>query len=173
MLAIVTLILMASMGGGFLLLPVLIPAHLWAARRSGSLGRVGWSLLPAASLAMVVWAGVYVSIGESKPAIWLVPLLVVVGAFWAIQYVLAKDQRRLPDRFGARPPQAADPDRSAPPVRSWPASTREAPSALAASRSVWQAVARPGLLGTPVDRSVSVLRAIRSSTFLIASQRTI
>lgn len=92
-LAIVTLILMASMGGGFLLLPVLIPAHLWAARRSGSLGRVGWSLLPAASLAMVVWAGVYVSIGESKPAIWLVPLLVVVGAFWAIQHVLAKDQR--------------------------------------------------------------------------------
>lgn len=97
MLAIVTLILMASMGGGFLLLPVLIPAHLWAARRSGSLGRVGWSLLPVASLAMVAWAGLYVSIGESKPAIWLVPLLVVVGAFWAIQYVLAKDQRPLPD----------------------------------------------------------------------------
>lgn len=97
MLAIVTLILMASMGGGFLLLPVLIPAYLWAARRSGSLGRVGWSLLPAASLAMVTWAGLYVSIGESKPAIWLVPLLVVVGAFWAIQYVLAKDQRPLPE----------------------------------------------------------------------------
>ena len=95
MLAVVTLILMASMGGGFLLLPVLIPAHLWAARRSGSLGRAAWSLLPAASLAMVVWAAVYVSIGESKPAIRLLPLLVIVGAFGAIQYLLAKDQRRV------------------------------------------------------------------------------
>lgn len=79
-LATATLLLFASMGGGFLLLPALIPAHVWAARRSGRFGRLGWSLLPAAGLGMVTWAGVYVAIGESKPAIWLLPALVVVAA---------------------------------------------------------------------------------------------
>lgn len=76
-LGVVTVLLMASMGGGFLLLPLLIPAHVWAARRSGRLGRAGWSLLPAASLAMVTWVAVYVSIGESKPTIWLLPVVVL------------------------------------------------------------------------------------------------
>lgn len=80
-LGIVTVMLMASMGGGFLLLPVLVPAHVWAARRSGSLGRVGWSLLPAASVAMVAWALVYVAVGESKPTIWLVPMLALAATF--------------------------------------------------------------------------------------------
>lgn len=88
-LAIVTLLLMLSMGGGFLLLPALVPAHVWAARRSGPLGRVGWSFLPAASLAMVTWAAVYVSVGESKPAIWLLPSLVLIAGLVTIQ-ALAK-----------------------------------------------------------------------------------
>ena len=79
-LAIVTLLLMASMGGGFLLLPLLIPAHIWAARRSGRLGQVGWSLLPAVSVAMVTWAGVYLLAGESKPIIWLLPLIALAVA---------------------------------------------------------------------------------------------
>lgn len=78
LLAMTSLLLMASMGGGFLLLPALIPAHVWAARRSGRLGRVVWSLLPAASVAMVTWAAVYVVVGESKPAIWLLPTLVLI-----------------------------------------------------------------------------------------------
>lgn len=80
-LAIATLLLMASMGGGFLLLPVLIPAHIWAARWSGRVGRVGWSLLPAASVAILTWAAVYVAVGESEPTIWLLPGLVLVAAF--------------------------------------------------------------------------------------------
>ncbi len=84
-LAIVTLVLMASMGGGFLLLPALIPGHLWAARRSsGSLGRLGWSVLPAGSLAMLTWAAVYVTVGEAKPAIWLVPTLALLASFAAV-----------------------------------------------------------------------------------------
>jgi hypothetical protein len=80
----VTLVLMASMGGGFLLLPLLIPAHIWAASRSGRVGRFGWSLLPAASLGMVAWAAVYFAVGEAKPAIWLVPVLVLVVSLVAI-----------------------------------------------------------------------------------------
>ena len=80
----VTLLLMASMGGGFLLLPLLIPAHVWAARRSGRVGRIVWSLLPAMSVGMVTWAAVYVVIGESKPAIWLVPVIALAAGWGAI-----------------------------------------------------------------------------------------
>lgn len=79
-LAITTLLLMASMGGGFLFLPALIPAHVWAARRSGPVGRVGWSMAPATALAMLTWAAVYMSLGESKPIIWLLPVLVLLAA---------------------------------------------------------------------------------------------
>lgn len=83
-LAGVTLLLMASMGGGFLLLPLLIPAHVWAARRSGRVGRFGWSLLPAVSLGMVTWAAVYVLVGEAQPAIWLLPTVVLLAVLVAI-----------------------------------------------------------------------------------------
>jgi hypothetical protein len=83
LLGAVTLLLMASIGGGFLALPLLIPAHIWAARRSRGLGRVGWSVLPAVSVAMAIWAAVYVSGGERTPTIWLGPLLAFVGAFGA------------------------------------------------------------------------------------------
>jgi hypothetical protein len=73
-LAAVTLLLMASMGGGFLLLPLLIPMHIWAARRSRTFGRVAWSLLPTVAVGTAAWAAVYVAVGEAKPAIWLLPL---------------------------------------------------------------------------------------------------
>ena len=79
-LAGVSLLLVASMGGGFLALPLLVPLHLWAARRSGPVGRMLWSLLPVTAAAMVTWAAVYVIAGESKPAIWLFPLLAAVVA---------------------------------------------------------------------------------------------
>src|SRR5205807_6528258 len=79
-LLVVTLVLMSSMGGGFLALPLLIPAHIWAARRSGRVGRVAWPVLPAVSVLMLVWAVVYVLAGESKPTIWLLPLVALVGA---------------------------------------------------------------------------------------------
>lgn len=73
-LAAVTLLLMASMGGGFLLLPLLVPLHIWAARTSGPIGRHLWSLLPGATAGMIVWAAVYVTLGEVQPFIWLVPM---------------------------------------------------------------------------------------------------
>ncbi len=88
-LAAVTLLLMASMGGGFLLLPALIPAHVWAARRSGRVGRIGWSVLPAASVAMVAWAAVYVTVRESEPAIWLLPAFVLVATFAVVARFVA------------------------------------------------------------------------------------
>lgn len=85
----VTLLLMASMGGGFLFLPLLIPAHVWAARRSGRVARIAWSLLPAASIGMVAWAVVYLVAGEPIPAIWLVPSLTVAAGWIVIVRVTA------------------------------------------------------------------------------------
>jgi len=92
----VTLLLMASMGGGFLLLPLLIPGHLWAARRSGRVGKVGWSILPAVSLGMVTWAGVYATAGEPKPAIWLLPTVVAVGALVLLARMKPVEQAAAP-----------------------------------------------------------------------------
>ncbi|MDQ3640400.1 MAG: hypothetical protein M3450_02730 [Actinomycetota bacterium] len=39
-----------------------------------------WSLLPVTAAAMLTWAAVYVTVGEAKPAIWLVPSLAAVVA---------------------------------------------------------------------------------------------
>jgi hypothetical protein len=79
-LAGLSLLLVASMGGGFLALPLVVPLHVWAARTSGPVGRVLWSLLPMATAAMVTWAAVYLTVGEAEPTIWLVPLLAAVVA---------------------------------------------------------------------------------------------
>jgi hypothetical protein len=79
-LALVSLLLMASMGGGFLLLPLLVPMHVWAARRSGRVGRVLWSVLPAAAAGMVTWAATYVTLGEAQPWIWLAPVAAAAAA---------------------------------------------------------------------------------------------
>ncbi len=91
-LAIASLLLLTSMGGGFLLLPVLIPGHIWAARRSSGLARMAWSLLPAASVAAVAWAAVYATVGEAKPAIWLLPTL-VLAAVLAVVHRIASAAR--------------------------------------------------------------------------------
>lgn len=89
-LAAVTVVLLLSQIG-FLLVPLLLPAHVWAARRSGPAGHVGWSLLPAAGLAAAAWAVVYVMVGESKPAVWLLPLLALVVAFILLHRFVSRD----------------------------------------------------------------------------------
>ena len=81
--------MIASMGGGFLFVPLLLPAHVWAASRSGRVGRFGWSLLPAASLGMVTWALVYVLLGEAQPTIWLLPTLVSIAALAGVAHLAA------------------------------------------------------------------------------------
>jgi hypothetical protein len=93
-LAVVSVVLLASMGGGFLLLPILVPAHVWAARRSGRVGRVLWSALPVATAGMVVWAIVYVAVGEAKPLIWLLPALASVAAVAGMSSALYRWERR-------------------------------------------------------------------------------
>lgn len=63
--------------------------HVAGGRRVDRLGRVGWSLLPAASLAMVTWAAAYVLVGESKSVIWLLPAVVLMATLAAFVRVTA------------------------------------------------------------------------------------
>lgn len=84
-LAAVSLLLVASMGGGFLLLPIVVPLHVWAARTSGPTGRVLWPIFPVTAAVMSVWALTYVAAGEAKPAIWLLPLLAGTAATLAMR----------------------------------------------------------------------------------------
>src|SRR5687767_1606990 len=79
-LALLTLVLLISQIG-FLLLPLLVPAHYWAATQSGRIGRIGWSFLPAAGLATSAWAVTYLMVDEAQPAIWLAPSLVLAAGF--------------------------------------------------------------------------------------------
>ena len=93
-LAIVSVLSLLSMGGGFLLLPLLVPFHVWAARRSGPVGRVLWSAIPVAATGMVAWATVYSLVGETKPWIWLIPATTAVVAVSGMIQMTAVDRRR-------------------------------------------------------------------------------
>ena len=79
-LAAITVLLLGSAGGGFLLLPALAPLHVWAGRRSGPGGRVGWSVAPGMGVGMTAWALLYRAAGEVQPLIWLAPCLCGLAA---------------------------------------------------------------------------------------------
>jgi len=76
---LVSAFLLISMGGAIVAAPVTLPL-LWFSIRRPGLSRP-WKVTAAVVLALTVaeftWAAVYLTIGESKPLIWLVPL----GAF--------------------------------------------------------------------------------------------
>lgn len=93
LLAIVSIVLLLSMGGGFLLLPLLVPLHVWAARGSGPVGRALWSVIPVAAVGMVAWSLVYVTVGEQLPWIWLVP---VAAAFAGVLAMARLTDRTAP-----------------------------------------------------------------------------
>ena len=76
-LAAVTALLFTSIGGAFVALPALVPLHILAARSSGRFGRAAWCSVSATGTAMAAWAGTYLLVGEQKPLIWLVPLMVL------------------------------------------------------------------------------------------------
>jgi hypothetical protein len=79
----VTVLLLVSQAGA-LVLPALVPLHLWAARSSPSpAGRSGWCLAVALTAATVSWALVYVGMGERQPLIWLGPLVAALAGFGA------------------------------------------------------------------------------------------
>ena len=61
-LVLVTIVCLLSMGGAMLFAaPVLVPLHVWAARRTGPRRAGGWIFLAAASLFEFSWMATYVA----------------------------------------------------------------------------------------------------------------
>lgn len=71
---------------GFLLVPLLIPLHVWAARRSGPVASFGWGGAAGLGAAATSWAAVYLVVGDRQPVIWLVP----VGVGLAVTAAVAR-----------------------------------------------------------------------------------
>lgn len=66
LLVLVTLVFLASMGGGMLVAGwFLVPLHWWAARDAGPIGTAGWTLLAGMSVGEVAWMLGYVLAGET------------------------------------------------------------------------------------------------------------
>lgn len=67
LLVLVTLLFLASMGGGMAYVWwLLVPLHWMAAKRSGPWGTAGWALLAAASVSEVAWMTLYVVSGHNE-----------------------------------------------------------------------------------------------------------
>ena len=65
-LVLVTLVFLASMGGGMLFVWwLLVPLHWLAAQRSGPWGTAGWALLAGASMSEVTWMALYTLSGQN------------------------------------------------------------------------------------------------------------
>lgn len=68
-------LLLLSMGGAMVAAPVTVPLLIRAARRRpSSAGQILATVLAAATMGELLWATVYLTVGEAKPWIWLVPL---------------------------------------------------------------------------------------------------
>lgn len=75
---VVAAFLLLSMGGAILVAPVTLPLMYLGVRRhpTGVFRTIG-AVLSALTVGEVIWAAVYLSLGESKPLIWTLP---VIGA---------------------------------------------------------------------------------------------
>jgi hypothetical protein len=85
----VTLVFLASMGGGMLFaFPVLVPLHWLASRTSGPVGTGGWALLAGLSLFEAGWMMTYVVTDDGA-------LGLVVGAVLGVAVAAAILRSRL------------------------------------------------------------------------------
>jgi len=74
-------VLLVSYGGAIVAAPVTVPLLFLAARSSSSIGyRVCAGLVVVLTIAEFVWALTYLTLGEARPLIWLVPTLATLAA---------------------------------------------------------------------------------------------
>lgn len=109
-------VLLLSTGGAIAGAPVTVPLMVRAAgRHPGRAWRPTAALLGAATLAEVAWAATYLTVGEARPWVWLLPLATAGLAAWAIlRFTPASprtgaEPRRSPRRPGGTPRGAAPP----------------------------------------------------------------
>jgi hypothetical protein len=75
-------LLLGSMGGAILAAPVLLPLLWWTARTTTRGVRLIGVILAALVVAEVVWAGVYLVVGERQPYVWALPALSAAVTVW-------------------------------------------------------------------------------------------
>ena len=83
---LVTLVFLASMGGGMLYVWwLLVPLHWLATRDAGPYATAGFAFLAASSLSEVAWMGTYGVTGDgaAPTAAGLLTFVVTLGAFFA------------------------------------------------------------------------------------------
>ena len=69
-------VLLVSYGGAIVAAPVTVPLMFLAARSSSSKGfRVWAGVVVTLTIAEAAWAVTYLTLGEARPAIWLLPML--------------------------------------------------------------------------------------------------
>jgi hypothetical protein len=78
--------LLISMGGAIVAAPVTLPLLVVALRRDVLKGWLRWAAIAIAGLTVVevAWAATYVTAGEAKPWIWLVPAAAGIAATTAL-----------------------------------------------------------------------------------------
>jgi hypothetical protein len=87
-----TLLLLLSMGGAILAAPAVLPLLWWAARTTRGIRLIG-VILAALVVGEVVWAGVYVVVGERQPYIWALPALSAAVTVWLMLVTTRTDPR--------------------------------------------------------------------------------
>ena len=77
-------VLLVSMGGAIIAAPVTIPLMFVAVCRHPTRAfRIAGTLIAGLTVAEFAWAAAYVTAGEAKPWIWLIPCVAAVGALVA------------------------------------------------------------------------------------------
>ena len=78
-----SVVAIASIGGGFFAGIVLVPLLYTAARtKPPGAERVMWTSLALVLVSEMTWGATYFLIGESGPAIWLLPLCATIGTLF-------------------------------------------------------------------------------------------
>jgi hypothetical protein len=74
-------VLLVSYGGAIVAAPLTVPLLFLAARASSSTGyRISAGVVVVLTIAEFVWALTYLTLGEARPLIWLVPMVVTLAA---------------------------------------------------------------------------------------------
>ena len=77
-------VLLLSMGGAVIAAPLTVPLMFVAARRRPTRAfRIAGTLIAGLTVAELAWALSYVTAGEAKPWIWLIPCVAAVAALIA------------------------------------------------------------------------------------------
>ena len=99
-LAVVASVCAVSIGGGFALGVVLVPALVWLARGASGAVAAGFAVLAAILTAEVSWVALYLILGDNEPLIWAAPSMLALVA--AVVVLTAWRRSRVERPVGAR-----------------------------------------------------------------------